>query len=149
MNLDSTLQMAGILLEPWAKDTRAPEPNRLDISIEALDLSSAVAALSFAHWGYLSAITGLDLGAAAGSIEVLYHFCAGAAVATLRVRTPRAAPSVPSICRIMPSASFFERELSEMFGVAVVDTPNPDRLFLPDDWPAYAYPMRKDFEMKP
>lgn len=149
MNFDTTLQMAGILLEPWARDTRAPEPNRLDISIEAPDLSSAVAALSFSHWGYLSAITGLDLGAEAGSIEVLYHFCAGAAVATLRVRTPRDAPSVPSICRIIPSASFFERELSEMFGVAVVDTPNPERLFLPDDWPAHAYPMRKDFEMKP
>ena len=42
-------------------------------------------------------------------------------------------------------ATFFERELSEMFGITVVGTPNPDRLFLPDDWPTDAPPLRKDF----
>jgi NADH-quinone oxidoreductase subunit D len=31
-----------------------------------------------------------------------------------------------------------------MFGVDVVGTPNPDRLFLPDDWPDGVYPLRKD-----
>jgi Ni,Fe-hydrogenase III component G len=145
---DAALQMASTLLAPWAEDAKKPEPNRLDISIEAFDLLSAVAALSKNRWGYLTAITGMDLGVEAGVIEVLYHFCAGAAVVTLRVRTPRAAPSAPSICGIIPSAGFFERELSEMLGVTVADTPNPDRLFLPDDWPAGVYPLRKDFDMK-
>jgi Ni,Fe-hydrogenase III component G len=145
---DAALQQAGSLLARWAGDTRTPEPNRLDISIEALDLPASVAALSEGRWGYLAAITGLDLGVDAGIVEVLYHFCAGAAVLTLRVRTPRAAPAVPSICRIIASAGFFERELSEMLGVTVVDTPDPDRLFLPDDWPADVYPLRKDCDMK-
>ena len=36
----------------------------------------------------------------------------------------------------------------EMFGVTVVDTPNPDRLFLPDEWPAGVYPLRKDFSIE-
>jgi NADH:ubiquinone oxidoreductase subunit C len=70
------------------------------------------------------------IGAQAGAIEVLYHFCAGAAVVTLRVRTPRTTPSVPSICSIIPSACFFECELSEMFVVVVACTPNPNRLYL-------------------
>jgi len=145
MDHHSTLQIASVLLAPWAEGTQTPEPNRLDIAIAPSDLAMAVAALCGPRWGYLTAITGLDLGAEAGAIEVLYHFCAGAAVVTLRVRTPRMSPSVPSICPIIPSASFFERELSEMFGVVVVGTPNPDRLYLPDDWPAGVYPLRKDF----
>ena len=32
----------------------------------------------------------------------------------------------------------------EMFGVVVDGTPNPSRLFLPDDWPDGVYPLRKD-----
>ena len=148
MDGDSALQVAGALLTPWAQDVKLPEPNRLDASVEMSDLVAATAALTEARWGYLTAITGLDLGVEAGAIEVLYHFCAGAAVVTLRVRTPRAAPSAPSICSIIPSAGLFERELSEMFGVTVVGIPNPDRLYLPDDWPAGVYPLRKDFDMK-
>ena len=57
-------------------------------------------------------------------------------------------PGVPSVCAIIPSASFFERELIEMFGITVDGTPNRDRLFLPDDWPQGVYPLRKDFKME-
>ena len=148
MEQDSALQRASTLLAPWAQSVNLPEPNRLDVSIETSDLVVTTATLSEARWGYLTAITGLDLGVEAGLIEVLYHFCAGPAVVTLRVGIPRTTPSVPSICSIIPSAGFFERELSEMFGLVVVGTPNPDRLYLPDDWPADVYPLRKDFDMK-
>ena len=34
-----------------------------------------------------------------------------------------------------------------MFGITVMGTPNPDRLFLPDQWPTDAPPLRKDFVM--
>jgi Ni,Fe-hydrogenase III component G len=146
MDIDTILQSASALLTPWAKDTQKHDPERLDVSLAAQDLLPAVKALRDAHWGYLSAITGLDLGVDAGEIEVLYHFCAGAAVVTLRVRTPRAAASVPSVCGVIPSASLFERELSEMLGVTVVNTPDPTRLFLPEDWPDGVYPLRKDFK---
>ena len=58
------------------KRRRLPEANRLDVVVTAGNLLTAVAALE--GWGYLSAITGLDQGAEAGSMEVLYHFCSGA-----------------------------------------------------------------------
>ncbi len=98
-------------------------------------------------WGYLASIIGVDLGVEAGQFEVLYVFCAGAAVLTLAVKIPRATAVIPSVCGIIPSASFFERELSEMFGITIT-TPNPDRLFLPEEWPHNAYPLRKDFEAR-
>jgi Ni,Fe-hydrogenase III component G len=120
-------------------------PERLDVNIDANNVTQAVEAIHNPRWGYLAAITGLDLGIESGKIEVLYQFAAGPEILTLRVTTPRAAPSVPSICAILPYASFFERELSEMFGVTVADTPDPSHLFLPDDWPDAVYPLRKDF----
>lgn len=144
---ERSLQTAKTLLSRWVESAETPEENRLDVVLPADNLLPAVKMLHGTEWGYLSAITGLDLGPEDGRIEVLYHFCAGAAVVTLRVRTPRDSASVPSVCGVIPSASFFERELREMFGVTVVDTPNPDRLFLPDDWPAAVYPLRKDFEL--
>ena len=145
VNIEAQLQTAGELLAPWVKELSTPEPHRLDVVLAPSDLVGAVKALIESKWGYLSAITGLDLGIEASKIEVLYHFCSLKYILTLRVPTPRLEPSVPSICQILPSASLYERELMEMFGVVVADTPNPDRLFLPDDWPAGVFPLRKDF----
>jgi Ni,Fe-hydrogenase III component G len=78
-------------------------------------------------------------------LEALYHFTEGPVVATLRVTVPYADPRVPSICPIVPTATLYERELQEMFGFVVEETPVPDRLVLPDDWPDGVYPLRKSF----
>jgi Ni,Fe-hydrogenase III component G len=146
MKTEETLQRAESLLAPWATNTDVPAVNRLDVSIDVADLIASVRALHQADWGYLAAITGLDLGPEAGEMEVLYHCCAGAAVVTLRVKVNREKAVVPTVCDVIPSAGFFERELSEMFGITVEGTPNPDRLFLPDEWPEGVYPLRKDFQ---
>ncbi len=164
---ETTLQTAGALLAPWARGTRTPEPSRLDVLIDAADLLNAVKALGDAHWGHLLAITALDhLGkgqalaqderykrlievshapADTAVLEALYFFGNGPAVVILRALVPRDGAAVPSVCGVIPSAGFFERELSEMFGVTVTDTPDPRRLFLADDWPADVHPLRKDF----
>jgi Ni,Fe-hydrogenase III component G len=55
-------------------------------------------------------------------------------------------PRLPSICPLIPSATLYERELIEMFGFVIEDTPDPARLLLPDDWPDGVYPLRKAFE---
>jgi len=140
----TALQTAITLLTPWAKNTLTPIAHRLDVALDLQDLLPAVKALRDVPWGYLSAIVGLDH-ADSNEIEVVYVFCSGAAIVTLRVRTPHVEGAVPSVCAMIPSATFFERELSEMFGITVVNTPNPDRLFLPDEWPTDVYPLRKDF----
>jgi len=124
-----------------------PEDNRLDARVVPVNLLPAVKTLDDHAWGYLVAITGLDGGAEVSEMEVLYHFCRGAAVLTLRVTIPRYAAAIPSICTIIPYASVFERELAEMFGIEVYGTPDPARLFLPDDWPEGVFPLRKDTEL--
>jgi ech hydrogenase subunit E len=142
---EEALKEAVEILNPWARETNAPEDGRVDVMLDRENLLTAVETLQEAAWGPLIAITGLDPGADTGEIEIIYYFRRRAAVVGLRVRTLREAASVPSVCGVIPSASFFERELEEMFGVKVVGTPQPGQLFLPDDWPKGVYPLRKDF----
>src|SRR5512140_1251930 len=113
MNTDTALQKAETLLQPITTEFARPAANRLDAVVPAAQLPAAVTALIGAHWGYLSALTGLDQAPAApkpgeaageGKIEALYHFCEGDAVATLRVTVPYTAAIIPSICHIIPSA---------------------------------------------
>ena len=147
-NMEENLQKAESLLAGWNKEAAHPEPNRLDIVVSVDDLRPAVSALHNAHWGYLSAITGMDLGVDSGQIEALYHFCYGAAITTLRVRQPRGEDAaVPTIEDIIPPASFFERELREMLGFHITGAKFSERLFIPDDWPEDVYPLRKDFSV--
>jgi NADH:ubiquinone oxidoreductase subunit C len=148
MNTQEILTLAGEITKSWdwVTETEQPESNRLDAKLRSPnDLLPIVAALRVKRLGYLAAITGLDLGTEANELEVLYHFCAGAAVITLRVRLPREGASVPTLSEIIPSAESYERELSEMFGVTIKDLCTPEHLYLPDDWPETTYPLRKDF----
>jgi Ni,Fe-hydrogenase III component G len=142
--MSEQLLAAAALLVEWTVLTTEPAPTRLDIHLRAESLLPAVAALHINEWGYLAAITGLDLGVESGKFEVLYHFCCGADTLTLRIALDRASPEISSVCGVIPSASFFERELGEMFGITVMGTPTAAHLFLPDNWPEGVYPLRKD-----
>ncbi len=160
MDTETLINQARDLLAPYLQNAVSPEANRLDVPIQPTDLESAARALADANWGFLSAITGLDHPAApipvqegeaarpaadGGTIEALYHFCSGAAVVTLRVSLPRAKPVLPSLCGVIPSATLFERELIEMFGVTISGTPCTDHFILPEEWPDGVFPLRKDF----
>jgi NADH:ubiquinone oxidoreductase subunit C len=147
-SLDDVLSIVTELAERWTwkMETRRPEPNRIDILLtSAADLVPFVAALRVQRLGYLSTITGLDPGLEAGQLELLYHFCPGSAVITLRLKVPRDGAHVPTVTQIIPSAESAEREVREMFGITFDDLRNPEPLYLPDDWPAGLYPLRKDF----
>lgn len=146
IELEEALQRALALIDPHVTGKRRPALHRLDVVVAPRNLPKAVQALVDAGWGYLAAITGLDLGPEEGLIEAIYHFCSGPDVLGMRVQTARDDAEVPTICGVIPSASFYERELSEMLGVTVRGTPDPRPLFLPEEWPEGVYPLRKDFE---
>lgn len=149
---DSMAEMLGVateVLAPWAERSTItqPEPERMDVVLTTTeDLVPVTTALRVKRLGYLSAITGLDLGPDAGELEVLYHFCTGPLIITLRLRVPRTGGVVPTLTDLIPSAEPYERELSEMFGIHIAGLRVPAHLYLPDDWPAGVYPLRKDFD---
>jgi len=160
MALVEDLKSAETLLEKFSLQVSSPEENRVDITIDPLNIKAAVKILLYdGHWGYLSAITALDqpeyeidettkekkVIVGKGSLGLLYHFCRGAAVATLRVSLPYADPAIDSICDILSSAILYEREAAELLGIQFRGTPNTDHLVLPDSWPDGVYPLRKTF----
>lgn len=148
METGTALQKAEELVKPWTKESVKPFENRLDVTILPQDFVPAVKALQDARWGYLSAITGVDRPGESegdGHVEVLYHFCEGAAILTLKANLPYQNPVIDSVCGLIPSATLYEREVIEMFGVTINNTPNSDHLLLPDGWPEGVYPLRKSF----
>lgn len=59
----------------------------------------------------------------------------------------RSRPEFESIAREIYSASLFEREMKEMFGIDPRGNPDTRRLRLHDEvWPEGFYPLRKDFK---
>jgi len=149
MDTQQYIETSQSLLAPLALRCETPEENRLDVYLPGPDRLLDAVSLIFNSGGWhLAAITGVDFPQTAesgGEIEILYIFCKYAAIVNLRVRVPYGEPEVPTVCGIIPSATLYERELMEMFGVIIVDTPSRDRLLLPDDWPDWVYPMRKSF----
>ncbi len=148
MDINTLLQSAQSLLAPWTDRVETPEPERVDVYLLAEKIVDAVQAMVNAGGWHLSAITGLDIPQSEdseGAIELLYHFCQGAAIVTLRIQVPYGLPEAPSICGVIPAATLYEREMIEMFGVILDGTPSRARLLLPDDWPDWVYPLRKSF----
>jgi len=61
---------------------------------------------------------------------------------------PQDNPSFATLAKSMHSASLFEREIWEMFGIEPKDNPDLRRLRLHDEvWPKGSYPLRKDFKI--
>ncbi|MPM65347.1 NAD(P)H-quinone oxidoreductase subunit J, chloroplastic [bioreactor metagenome] len=153
------LQAARDILQPWTISTSTPEENRLDVVIDPKNVKAATKAILDNKLGYLAAITGLDVPEYSivessntkfpipekGQVEVLYHFCEGPVITSLRMLLPYDHAELDSICDILPSASLYERETMELLGVNFVGTPSTDRLLLPDNWPDGVYPLRKAF----
>ncbi|HXE79283.1 MAG TPA: NADH-quinone oxidoreductase subunit C [Vicinamibacterales bacterium] len=53
-------------------------------------------------------------------------------------------PAIPSLARICYPASRFEREIRDLFGMALIGHPDPDPLTKHAFWPADYFPLRKD-----
>jgi Ni,Fe-hydrogenase III component G len=149
MNTEEILTTAAGIVQSWdwATEVTRTGPKQLDVVVKMMgEFVPIIVGLRVKRLAYLAGIVGLDLGPESGEMEVLYHFCPGDALITLRVRVPREGGMVPSLSGIIPSAEVYERELREMFGVEIDGLRNKAHLYLPDGWPEGAYPLRKDFD---
>jgi len=106
------------------------------------DLTKTVSILRGLGFTYLATITALDCG---DRFELLYHFADTDICLTVKTTIPRDNPVIPTITPVIPGAILYERELQDMFGIKVMDIPDPRPLLLPDDWKDGEYPLRKDW----
>ena len=154
MENEILLKSGKLLIEQWIQEINAPEENRLDIWVTSNDFKQVITSLVNNHWGYIMTITGMDIPPLLdeenqiiqeGNLEALYHFANEAAIITIRVKVPYSNPKIETICDLIPSATIYEREIIELFGFEIVNTPNTDKLVLPDSWPDGVFPLRKSF----
>lgn len=93
---------------------------------------------------HLSTISGVDLGE---RIAVVYHVDCGGTLLNLKLHLDKRDPTLETVTDIFEGAILYERELMEMLGIKIKGHPDPRRLFLPDDWQAEKYPLRKGVEI--
>jgi NADH-quinone oxidoreductase subunit C len=78
-------------------------------------------------------------------MEVVYHLFSypHRHAACVKVEVARAAPRLPSVAGVWPTANWLEREQYDLLGVVFEGHPDLRRLLMPDDW--VGHPMRKDY----
>lgn len=100
---------------------------------------------------YLANLTAVDYppdpaAGGTGRMDVVYHLCSMTqkhGPLTLKVKLPRANPTVASVTPIWRGAEFQEREAYDLFGVVFEGHPDLRRILL---WEGFAgHPMRKDY----
>lgn len=55
---------------------------------------------------------------------------------------------IRSISKLIPAALFYEREISDLFGITPKGHPDPKRFVMHSNWPKEKYPLRKDFDVR-
>ncbi|RMG60965.1 MAG: NADH-quinone oxidoreductase subunit C [Deltaproteobacteria bacterium] len=78
-------------------------------------------------------------------MEVVYHLHSMTHLhkVTVKVRTDRENPKVPTVEKVYPVASFHEREAYDLLGIVFEGHSDLRRILLPEDWPGH--PLRKDY----
>lgn len=131
------------LVKNYIVEARVAAERRIFATTDVDRYRQALQALKDHGITHLSTITGIDLG---DGIAVIYHLDCGGTLLNLKLVVSRESPALRTVTDIFPGAVLYERDLMEMLGVRVKYHPDPRRLFLPDDWPAGKYPLRKEEE---
>ncbi|MDQ1281196.1 MAG: hypothetical protein QG670_2460, partial [Thermoproteota archaeon] len=122
-------------------ETTIQRPERIYVKIKTACHKRAISRLITEGYA-LSAITGLDLG---GNLELDYHLRHASRILTIKMPVSIENPATETITDIMPSATLFEREIHDLFGIDFKGHPNLERLELPDSWPSGEHPLRKNW----
>lgn len=128
-------------------EAKIPRPRRIFIQVRKNTFKKAIRYLTQkADFTHISTITGVDIGQ---EIETIYHLSHdGRIELSLKVRTPKDNPILPTITDIIPGAILYEREVHDLFGVTFEDHPDLSPLVLPEGWPPDVYPLRKEWTIE-
>lgn len=120
--------------------------NRVWAEIEPARLPDVMAWLKAQGFDHLATVTGFDEGENLGAY---YHVTDTKMLVNLKVKTPRAAPVLPSVLKVFPGGLSYEQELQDMLGIKVEGLPAGLRRYpLDEDFPKDEYPLRKDWKIE-
>jgi len=99
-------------------------------------------------YDFLFDIVGMDYGVDLGVIYYLSPSNNPDRLLLLKTSTPdREQPELFSVHDLWDSASVYEREVYDFFGIRFINHPDMRRIFLRQDWKGY--PLRKDYDANP
>jgi NADH:ubiquinone oxidoreductase subunit C len=128
-------------------EAKIPRPRRILIHVHKNAFKKAIRYLAQeAEFTHISTITGLDVGE---EIEAIYHLSReGRIELSLKVRTQKDNPVLPTITDIIPGATLYEREVHDLLGLTFEGHPDLSPLVLPEGWPPDVYPLRKEWTIE-
>jgi len=147
-DIPAGLQEKGITPSEVAR----PSADELEIRVERKDFRQACLYMYTRLRSPVMALFALDERAATGNFEVRCVFLAReiSRWCTIVILVPGEDPVFDSLAKEMYSASFFEREIQEMFGIIPQGNPDARSLCLHEEvWPRGSFPLRKDFVRSP
>lgn len=109
------------------------------------DLPAATAALQASGARLINAV-GLDERPRGRGFRILFIFSfPGTALVTVGADLDAMSPAYPTVAVDVHAADWYERENTDLLGIAADGHPLSDDLILHYDWPDGLYPLRKDF----
>jgi len=129
-------------------DLSRPFPDEIHVSVAGADFAKACELFHDRLGSPVMMLFAEDLRESSGIFALYCVFLSLQIKSWVLVRRDIAAdtPEFTSISKEVYSASLFEREIREMFGIEPVGHPDPRGLRLHSEvWPAGNYPLRKDF----
>jgi NADH:ubiquinone oxidoreductase subunit C len=135
------------LLE-WLKRTATtlsmPRKERIIATFPPTMLREGLQQLIDTFFNRLITITGNDVGM---HIELIYHLGRENTVISIKTLVLKKNSKHPTISDLLPTATLYEQEVHELFGICFQGHPNLAPLLLPDNWPPQVYPMRNEWSL--
>ena len=120
----------------------------LTLTIDPTQIRAACSTVQAAGYNFFEDMTAVDWLPAVPRFQLAYHILSHAFKERIRlsVLLDESDLSVDSITPVWAGASFYEREVFDLFGVRFADHPDLRRIMLPDDWKGH--PLRKDYPVE-
>ncbi len=144
-DLEKEEKMKAGLEKEFGAAAEVSRRNRVWADVETAKLPQVMAWLRKQGFDHLATVTGFDEGENLGAY---YHVTDTHVIVTVKVKTPRANPSLPSVLGTFPGALSYERELEDMLGIKVEGLPPGRRYPLDENFPRDQYPLRKDWKVE-
>lgn len=129
------------LIKNYTEEIEEASERRLSAKIEKENYKKALRTLRLEGVRHLSAITGTDLGE---EFEIIYHIeCGDGTLLNMKMKISKEDGEITTVTDLFSGAILYERETMEMLGIKIKEHPDPQRLFLSEDWPENKHPLRK------